>query len=228
MSSSADADAHADAEAIADPGEADDGDAATTTGAVDGRHQRSERSRAAVVDALLSLYDEGVVRPGVIDIATRAGVSPRSVFRHFEDLEALARAAINRQWQQVGHLFDAPVADADDVGARVAALVDQRLRLYTTVIGVARAATALAASSPLVASTLRARRQLLADQVTTLFVPELRRRRGRARQEVASALAAAASLENVDYLHTYGGLDPDQAAAVVRRTLLALLDADVA
>jgi TetR/AcrR family transcriptional regulator, regulator of autoinduction and epiphytic fitness len=204
------------------------GEGAAAAATVDGRRQRAERSRAAVVDALLSLYDDGVVHPGVADIAARAGVSARSVFRHFDDLEALARVAIDRQWQRVGHLFAAPAADADDIHARVAALVDQRLRLHAAVIGVARAAAALAASSPLVASTLRARRRLLADQVTAQLAPELRRRRGRARDELAAALAAAASLENVDYLRTHGGLEPDRAAAVVRRTLLALLDVDVA
>src|ERR687892_611380 len=41
--------------------------------ALDGRHQRAERSRTAVVDALLSLYDDGILRPGVADIAAWPG-----------------------------------------------------------------------------------------------------------------------------------------------------------
>jgi AcrR family transcriptional regulator len=191
---------------------------------LDGRHRRSERSRAAVVDALLSLYDDGVVRPGVADIAARAGVSPRSVFRHFADLEGLADAAIERQWQRVHQLFDAP-RHGGDLEARVGALVDQRLRLYGAVIGVARAAVVLASSSAVVASTLRARRRLLGDQVVALFAPELDARRGSDRIELAAALEAAASLENVDYLRTHAGLGADRTAAVVRRTLHALLEA---
>jgi TetR/AcrR family transcriptional regulator, regulator of autoinduction and epiphytic fitness len=191
---------------------------------LDGRHRRSERSRAAVVDALLSLYDDGVVRPGVADIAARAGVSPRSVFRHFADLEGLAKAAIERQWQRVHRLFDAPPQEGDRE-ARISALVDQRLRLYGAVIGVARAAVVLASSSPVVASTLRARRRLLGDQVDALFAPELDARPTSARTELAAALEAAASLENVDYLRTHAGLGADSTAAVVRRTLQALLEA---
>jgi TetR/AcrR family transcriptional regulator, regulator of autoinduction and epiphytic fitness len=191
---------------------------------LDGRHRRSERSRAAVVDALLSLYDDGVVRPGVADIAARAGVSPRSVFRHFADLEGLAEAAIERQWQRVHRLFDAPPQEGDRE-ARISALVDQRLRLYRTVIGVARAAVVLASSSAVVASTLRARRRLLADQVDALFARELDARPASARTELAAALEAAASLENVDYLRTHAGLGADDTAAVVRRTLRALLEA---
>jgi TetR/AcrR family transcriptional regulator, regulator of autoinduction and epiphytic fitness len=201
-------------------------DAETGTGVrgIDGRHRRAERSRAAVVDALLSLYDDGVVRPGVADIAARAGVSPRSVFRHFADLEGLADAAIERQWQRVHQLFDAP-RHGGDLEARVGALVDQRLRLYGAVIGVARAAVVLASSSAVVASTLRARRRLLGDQVVALFAPELDARRGSDRVELAAALEAAASLENVDYLRTHAGLGADRTAAVVRRTLHALLEA---
>jgi TetR/AcrR family transcriptional regulator of autoinduction and epiphytic fitness len=191
---------------------------------LDGRHQRAERSRTAVVDALLSLYDDGVVRPGVADIAVRAGVSPRSVFRHFDDLEALAQAAIDRQWARVHPLFQAPSPEGDR-GTRVAALVDQRLRLHAAVAGVARAAALLSLSSPVVATTLRGRRRLLGDQVAALFEPELRARRGRARRELAAALEASASLENVDYLRTHAGLGAERTAAVVRRTLLALLEA---
>jgi TetR/AcrR family transcriptional regulator, regulator of autoinduction and epiphytic fitness len=201
-----------------------DGDADADAKDVDGRHRRSERSRAAVVDALLSLYDDGVVRPGVADIAARAGVSARSVFRHFADLEGLAEAAIDRQWERVHMLFDAPPHEGDRE-TRVAALVDQRLRLHGAIIGVARAAAVLSSSSPVVASTLRARRRLLGDQVVALFAPELRARQGQAGRELAAALEATASLENVDYLRTHAGLGSDRAAAVVRRMLHALLEA---
>jgi len=207
-----------------DSGGGDGGDVDLDGNDLDGRHRRAERSRAAVVDALLSLYDDGVVRPGVADIAARAGVSPRSVFRHFADLEGLADAAIERQWQRVHRLFDAPPHEGDRE-ARVRALVDQRMRLYGTVIGVARAATVLASSSAVVASTLRARRRLLGDQVVALFAPELDAVAGSARTELAAALEAAASLENVDYLRTHAGLGAGRSAAVVRRTLHALLEA---
>ena len=201
-----------------------DGDGDADVRDIDGRHRRAERSRDAVVDALLSLYDDGVVRPGVADIAARAGVSPRSVFRHFADLEGLAEAAIDRQWARVHVLFETPPHEGDRE-TRVTALVDQRLRLHGAIIGVARAAAVLSSSSPVVASTLRARRRLLGDQVVALFAPELRARQGQARSELAAALEATASLENVEYLRAHAGLGSDRAAAVVRRMLQALLAA---
>ncbi|MGH9111849.1 MAG: TetR/AcrR family transcriptional regulator, partial [Acidimicrobiales bacterium] len=89
----------------------------------DGRRQRTERSRAAVIDALLSLYDDGAVWPAAAEVAKRAGVSTRSVFRHFADLDGLAEAAIERQWARAHGLFEPPPAEGD-LHARVAALVD--------------------------------------------------------------------------------------------------------
>lgn len=61
--------------------------------AADGRRQRSERSRQAIVDAMLELVDEGNLVPSAQQVAERAGVGIRSVFRHFSDMENLFAAA---------------------------------------------------------------------------------------------------------------------------------------
>ncbi|HEX8804513.1 MAG TPA: TetR/AcrR family transcriptional regulator [Acidimicrobiales bacterium] len=189
----------------------------------DGRRQRAERNRAAVVDALLSLFDEGMVRPGAADIAARAGVSTRSVFRHFEDLEALTRVAVDRQWARVRHLY-APPDPAGDVATRAGALVDQRLRLYDAVIGVARAAIVMSLSSPTLATAVEDRRRLMADQVAALFAPELERVADPVeRHDLAAVLAATAGLEHVDQLRAQAGLTPERARTVLVRVLVALL-----
>lgn len=61
----------------------------------DRRRLRTERGKDLVVDALLSFFAEGDPQPGVTKIAARAGVSERSVFRYFDDLDAMAHAAIS-------------------------------------------------------------------------------------------------------------------------------------
>ena len=71
----------------------------------DGRTLRRERNRAAMVDAMLELYREGNLAPSSDAIAERAGLSPRSLFRYFEDIDDLVHAAITRQQQRI-----APVA----------------------------------------------------------------------------------------------------------------------
>jgi AcrR family transcriptional regulator len=55
----------------------------------DGRARRSARSRAAIETALFELVGEGTLQPTVQEVAARAGVAMRSVFRHFSDLESL-------------------------------------------------------------------------------------------------------------------------------------------
>lgn len=61
------------------------------TASGDGRHARRNANRDRIVRAFLDLVREGVVEPGAHAVAERAGVSPRTVFRCFQDMEALYR-----------------------------------------------------------------------------------------------------------------------------------------
>src|SRR5262249_37334621 len=78
---------------------------------LEGRRARAERNRDAVVEAILDLIREGIENPSVNEIAERSGVSVRSVFRHFDDLESLRTAAIEVHVRQVGPLFELDVPD---------------------------------------------------------------------------------------------------------------------
>ncbi len=69
------------------------------TETVDGRRLRSERSRQAIIDASISLMNDGVLIPTAQQISERAGVGIRSFFRHFEDMETLF-ATIDRQQRE--------------------------------------------------------------------------------------------------------------------------------
>ena len=62
----------------------------------DGRHRRGERNRKAVVVAALDLIAEGCLVPTAQLISARAGVTIRTLFRHFPDMETLFAAA-NRE-----------------------------------------------------------------------------------------------------------------------------------
>ena len=91
----------------------------TVTPLTDGRNQRRDRNREAVVRALLELYREGNLGPSADEIAARAGISARSLFRYFDDVDTLVRAAIARQQQHLAPLYeldlaaDAPARRAD-------------------------------------------------------------------------------------------------------------------
>jgi AcrR family transcriptional regulator len=62
--------------------------------ATDLRRHRSVTTRKKIADALLALVGEGVVRPTAEQVAQRADVGLRTVFRHFEDMETLYREVI--------------------------------------------------------------------------------------------------------------------------------------
>lgn len=174
------------------------------------------------MDALLDLYERGEVRPRAAVVAARAGVSERSVFRHFDDMEALAAAAIERHWARVEPWFAAPDRSGD-LHERIAALVAQRVALHERVMFVARAGAIIAASSPTVTAGLAERRTLLGRQVTHHFANELAPLDRATRIEVARCLDAGLSLEAVEFLRGASGLSRTATVAALTRTATALL-----
>ena len=56
-----------------------------TSTPLDGRLARSQRTRAAVIDALVALCVEGDPSPTALRVAERAGVALRTVYGHFAD-----------------------------------------------------------------------------------------------------------------------------------------------
>jgi AcrR family transcriptional regulator len=191
------------------------------TPGVDGRTARAERTRAALAEALLSLLEEGDLRPTAERIAARAGVSERTLFQHFPEREALFQAAALAQTERIAPLVgtlpgpDAPVAE------RVAALAAQRARVLERITPVRRAALQMEPSSATVAGWLRAVRDGAAAEVARVFEPELSGRDDR--DELLGALVAAAAWPAWESLRAHQGLPVERAEAAMRRTLAALL-----
>ena len=190
---------------------------------VDRRRLRTERGRELVVTALLQFFDEGESQPGAARIAARAGVSERSVFRYFDDLDALAAEAVARQIGRTRELF-APPSATGDLDARVRALADQRMRIHDQVAIVSAAGRRIETRAPSVAEAFAIRRRLFREQAAAQFAPELDAHRGRERNELLDAVDAAASFELIDQLRTVAGHSRARTRAVVVRTLRALLD----
>ncbi len=62
--------------------------------AVDGRTARREKSRQQIIDAMVELVTDGKHDPTAENVARIAGVTMRTVFRHFEDMDSLYREII--------------------------------------------------------------------------------------------------------------------------------------
>jgi AcrR family transcriptional regulator len=71
----------------------------------DGRRQRSERSRQAILDAGMGMMKDGILEPTAQQLADRAGVGIRSFFRHFPDMESLFLAVDEESRESVEALF---------------------------------------------------------------------------------------------------------------------------
>ncbi|MFZ3033764.1 MAG: TetR/AcrR family transcriptional regulator [Parvibaculum sp.] len=59
--------------------------------AVDGRRVRGQENRRKIVEAMLALIGEGMISPSAEEVAARAEVGLRTVFRHFDDMDSLYR-----------------------------------------------------------------------------------------------------------------------------------------
>jgi AcrR family transcriptional regulator len=71
----------------------------------DGRRQRAQRTRQAIIDAAGCMIVEGILAPTAQQIADRAGVGIRSFFRHFLDMESLFLAADGQSRDSMEALF---------------------------------------------------------------------------------------------------------------------------
>ena len=60
----------------------------------DGRRKRSQTSRDKIVAAMLALVEEGAITPSAEQVATRARVGLRTVFRQYSDMETLYAAML--------------------------------------------------------------------------------------------------------------------------------------
>jgi TetR/AcrR family transcriptional regulator of autoinduction and epiphytic fitness len=194
-----------------------------TPSSPDGRNLRRDRNRDAVVTALLELYREGNLGPSADEIAARAGISARSLFRYFDDVEALVRTAIARQQQHLAPLFQLDVPTDLPLAERVERYVAARVSLLEGMGEVGRIARAVAARQPLILAELARIRGALRRQLTGVFAPELDELAADDRRATVAAADVVTSWEAFDLMHNDQGLTRDQAAAAMGATLLRLL-----
>jgi AcrR family transcriptional regulator len=145
---------------------------------VDGRLARSHRTRRSIVDALRSLHAEGDLRPTAPRVAERAGVSLRTVWQHFDDLEELFGEA-GRVDVEIASSYITPVDGTLPLTGRIDAVVEQRVRMFEAMAPTWRAARLQEPFSPQIRSNRDRLMELGREHVAVVF-----------RQELAEAPAA--------------------------------------
>jgi TetR/AcrR family transcriptional regulator of autoinduction and epiphytic fitness len=188
----------------------------------DGRAARAARTRDAIVDASISLVEAGDMRPTAPRIAARAGVSVRSVFQHFDDLPTLHTAVVQRVVERLSLLVVAvdPTLPLDQ---RIDAFARYRAALLDAITPYRHAAAVHGPFAPEIRDAVAQGNQFLRCDVEATFGPELAPLPEPERRELLDALAATASWGTWDSLRSEAGNSAEQAQAVLRRMLRALL-----
>ncbi len=164
--------------------------------------------------------------PSAQQVADRSGVSLRSVFRHFQNLEALVATAAAAYYDRHTTVYSPPrPAAGASLDERIEAMVEYRLAMYPVTATVSRAAVARAQRDPQLAEIVLGSRRRAIKAIEVLFAPELAACPAADRAAMVAALHTATLFETWDNLATLHGLERHQLASVLRRFLRAALDA---
>ena len=178
---------------------------------IDGRVERGNRSREAIIEALLGLYEDGNLRPSIPEVAARAGVSVRSVHNHFADVESLRNDAGQRQMQRLAHLWMRETTTLEQ-------LVLHRSELYEAITPVRRAALLQIHESPALVKLLANGDRMARQQLQELF-PGVD-------GDTLTALELLTSWDSWNRLRTVQGCSVARARRVFELTIRKLIEGD--
>jgi TetR/AcrR family transcriptional regulator, regulator of autoinduction and epiphytic fitness len=181
---------------------------------LDGRAARAAKTRTAIADALLDLLADGRMRPTAKEIADRAGVSVRSVYVHFDDLEGLYCVAATRYFDRIAPML-APVAAAGTVEERAYSLVRQRVSLYAGSGAIGRATRLHAESSPTLERIVRDGRNLSRADLERVFARELAPLTESERRRTVAMLDVLCGPETWETLHLHHDLDANSSTRCI-------------
>lgn len=189
----------------------------------DGRRVRRGRNRTAVLDALLHLVQEGDPRPRVEEIAARAGISLRSLYRYFPDYSSMMSAGMDLNFERATTAVPVLEVGVGSLDERITAMVEVRQALLEALAPAVRIARLASADNEFIRARFDTGRRYLCAQVEQHFAEELARLPLAERTATAAAADALCQLETLFYLRVERGLAPAVVARTVRTGLGALL-----
>ena len=138
----------------------------------DGRVARGIRTRHAIVEAHTELVREGVLRPTAQMVADRAGVSVRTIWTNFSDLEALLRAT-TELWMEMDLAVWGPVSPDLPLAERIEVFCTRQADRVEHMAPAARSSVLGEPFSPALRDGRRTVGQRLKADLGHTFVPEL-------------------------------------------------------
>lgn len=189
---------------------------------LDGRALRAMRTRAGIVAAHVDLLQDGNLRPRAEEITGRAGVSVRSLWTHFPDLESLFQATAAEVLDRQDADFR-PVDPTLPIDERIDAYTRQRARVLERIGPFARASVLREPESPSLRDYHRRHVQRVSDELRVLFAAELADLPESDREAQLLALTAVSTWGSWSTLRDDLGLDREAACAVVARSVMAIV-----
>ena len=101
----------------------------TQDGIADGRRQRSSNSRTQIIQAVLDIIKETRTVPNAAQVAERAKIGLRSVFRNFSDMESLFNDVSSVLEQEILPLIAKPIL-GDTLEEQLTDLIATRVIVY--------------------------------------------------------------------------------------------------
>jgi AcrR family transcriptional regulator len=171
---------------------------------------------------MLSCFEDGMLRPQAREVAKRAGVSIRAVFRHFDNMEALVEEICEVQIERVSGQLP-PIVTEGSLRQRIDALVLYWARGSELIAPARRAALLAEPFSEAIRKRHAWLRATVRRQVRSVFAPELDALSEAERRERIAALRALLSFSYWEELRRHEGLSSAATMRVVRKAVQALL-----
>ncbi|MEQ1753153.1 MAG: TetR/AcrR family transcriptional regulator [Micropepsaceae bacterium] len=180
----------------------------------DGRRKRGDHSRKQIVDAMLVLVREGDMSPSAAQVAERAGVGLRTVFRHFEEMEVLYREMAEVIAAKVMPLVRKPYTKAA-WRDRLLELVERRIEIHEEIMPLKIAGSVLRFRSKFLMDDYRAHLKLERESLESILPDSVKKD-----QTLFRAVEMVTSFQAWRRLRQ----DQDLSVSDARKVMLKLID----
>lgn len=187
----------------------------------DGRIARGERTREAIIEAHTALLCEGVLKPTGKLLAERAGISLRTLWSNYSDLEAVMRAS-SELWLERDAALQVTIAPDERFDHRLAAYCRMRVDRLEQLAPAARSAALGEPFSPALQASRREHVQRVRDDIEQAFAPELELA-GDRRDTLAAAVFIMSSWPSWSSLRDDLLLDVSAAQTVMHESIASLV-----
>jgi AcrR family transcriptional regulator len=193
----------------------------------DGRVRRGARNHEAIVQAIYQLVRETHLPPTVDDVARRAGLGRRTVFRQFADLDALYRTLGERVLREAMSLIG-PAAPSGGLETDLVALVERRARVFEHITPFRRGARLVRHGSTFLQEQDRLAAEGFRATLLGVLEPHLRGTAAETVADTVEALDLLLSFEAWERLRHQQKTGVKRAQQILAAAALALLNSATA